>query len=66
MIDLDHMAAHPIGALSTYDDLAEVSTVAPFLLDYNGLLPLSCDRCKPEAAAYAVLVPKKHSLYHHS
>ena len=60
-IDLDHVAAHPIGALPAYANLAEfqprrgsgeacftplngsyhkVSTVAPFLLDCSGLLPI--------------------------
>ena len=58
-IDLDYVAAHPIGALPAYADLAEswkrrglfrplfrrlkyqkVSTIAPFLLDCSGLLPI--------------------------
>ena len=87
-IDLDHVAAHPIGALPAYANLAEfqprrgsgeacftplngsyhkVSTVAPFLLDCSGLLPIpghvigvsrSCRRGSDDT----VLVPKKRSL----
>ena len=40
----------------------KVSTVALFLLDCIGLLPI-LGHLIGEAAAYAILVPKKHSQY---